>query len=68
MLVLSRKCSERIVVELNGETVTIEILQIKGRRVRVGVDAPGQVAVHREELWSRLAAERRTLRPAPLAG
>ena len=57
MLVLSRKCNERIVVDLNGETVTIEVLQIKGGRVRI--DAPAQIAIHREELWHRLTAEHR---------
>jgi carbon storage regulator len=58
MLVLSRKCSERIVVDLNGETVTIEVLKIKGSRVRIGVDAPDQVAIYREELPHPLTAER----------
>jgi len=43
MLVLSRKCNERIVVDLNGETVTIEVLQVKGGRVRVGIDAPSAI-------------------------
>lgn len=68
MLVLSRKCNERIVVDLNGETVTIEVLQVKGGRVRLGIDAPSQVAVHREELRSRLAAECREQRVHPIAG
>ncbi len=68
MLVLSRKCKERIIVDLNGETVTIEVLQVKGGRVRVGIDAPSQVAVHREELWSRLAAEGREQCVHPIAG
>ena len=56
MLVLARKVSERIVVSLGGETVTIEILKIAGNRVRVGVDAPASVAVHRHEVWDRMAA------------
>jgi carbon storage regulator len=57
MLVLSRKLNERIVVRLGGEIVTIEILKIAGNRVRVGVDAPSHVAVHRQELWNRIATE-----------
>ena len=58
MLVLSRKCGERVVVSLNGEVVTIEIMKVRGSRVSVGVKAPTHVAVHREEVWSRLATER----------
>jgi carbon storage regulator len=68
MLVLSRKCRERIVVDLNGETVTIEVLQIKGGRVRIGVDAPDHVAIHREELWHRQSAARLGLRTQPIVG
>ncbi|MBP86471.1 MAG: carbon storage regulator [Planctomycetaceae bacterium] len=68
MLVLSRKCSERVVLNLNGETVTIEVLQIKGGRVRIGFDAPDQIAVHREELWRRLTSEHLGQRAPPLAG
>ena len=68
MLVLSRKCNERIVVDLNGDSVTIEIVQIKGGRVRIGVKAPEQVAIHREELWHRQSAERLGLAAQPVAG
>ena len=68
MLVLSRKCGERVVVSLNGEVVTIEIMKVRGNRVRVGVEAPTHVAVHREEVWSRLATERVGQRMMPVAG
>ncbi len=57
MLILSRKCGERIVVGLNGEAVTIEIVNIRGAQVRVGVEAPKHVAVHREEIWDKIVAE-----------
>jgi len=67
MLVLSRRRHERIVVDLNGEMLTIEVLQIKGGRVRIGVDAPAQIAIHREELRSRLAGEHAD-RQSPVAG
>jgi carbon storage regulator len=68
MLILSRKCGERVVVSLNGETVTIEIMKIRGSQVRVGVQAPTHVAVHREEVLSRLATEQVDQRMMPIAG
>ena len=58
MLVLSRKVGQRVIVSFNGETVAIELMQISGSRVRIGVDAATQVAIHREELWDKLMAER----------
>ena len=68
MLVLSRKCGERIVVSLKGEAVTIEIMKVRGSRVRVGVVAPTHVAVHREEVWNRLDTERVGQRMMLVAG
>ncbi len=56
MLVLSRKVSERIVIGLGGETVTIELLKIVGKRARIGVIAPLCIAVHREELREKIEA------------
>ena len=67
MLILSRKCGERVVVSLNGESVTIEIMKIRGSQVRVGIQAPLHVAVHREEVWSKMATEQETQRVIPIA-
>lgn len=55
MLVLSRKIGERIVIPELGVTVTV--LDVKGNQIRIGVDAPREVEVHREEVWheSRMA-------------
>lgn len=61
MLVLSRKVGERIV--LPGCGVTLTVLQVNGNAVRLGVAAPADVAVHREEVWQRVRAA--TARPAP---
>ena len=52
MLVLSRRAGESIVV---GDDVTISILEVRGDVVRVGIDAPRSVAVHRAELLQQLA-------------
>ena len=51
MLVLSRKAGEKIVVPECELTVTV--LEIAGGRARLGISAPADVAVHREEVWQR---------------
>lgn len=50
MLVLSRKPNESLVI---GGDVEITILEVRGRRVRLGITAPADVAVHRREVWLR---------------
>ena len=55
MLVLSRKLGERIVVP-NCE-VKITVVAIEGNTVRLGVEAPATIAIHREELWRRISAQ-----------
>jgi carbon storage regulator len=51
MLVLSRRVGESVVI---GDDVTVTVLEVRGDVVRVGVDAPRSVAVHREELLREL--------------
>ncbi len=53
MLVLSRRAGESIVI---GDNVTVSILEVRGDVVRVGIDAPRSVAVHRAELLEALEA------------
>jgi len=54
MLVLSRKLGERIVVpELN---LTLMVIAIEGNQVRLGITAPPEVGIYREELWNRVCA------------
>jgi carbon storage regulator CsrA len=53
MLVLSRKVGERIV--LPGAGVSIAVLGISGKRVRIGIAAPRAAAVHRAEVWQRIS-------------
>lgn len=47
MLILTRRVDESLVI---GENITVTILSVKGNQVRIGVDAPRDVTVHREEL------------------
>jgi carbon storage regulator len=51
MLVLTRKRAERIVLPEQG--IVIQVLEIYGNRVRLGITAPAEVAVHRQEVWER---------------
>jgi carbon storage regulator len=54
MLVLSRKLGERIVVpELN---LTLMVIAIEGNQVRLGITAPPEIGIYREELWNRVCA------------
>ncbi|MCB1282919.1 MAG: carbon storage regulator CsrA [Microthrixaceae bacterium] len=52
MLVLSRRTNESIIV--NGN-ITITVLEIRGDHIRIGIDAPREISVHREEIHAELA-------------
>lgn len=57
MLVLSRKSGESIYI---GDDVKVTIVQIRGDKVRIGIEAPGELDVHREEVWLRMQSEIQT--------
>lgn len=52
MLVLSRKCGEKIVVPDSG--IVLTVLEVRGPKVRLGIEAPPHVPVHRSEVWARI--------------
>jgi carbon storage regulator len=56
MLILTRRCGERIVIG-DDAGITITILGIKGNQIRIGIDAPKDVSVHREEIYDRIRQE-----------
>jgi carbon storage regulator len=55
MLILTRRIGETLVV---GDEVTVTVLGVKGSQVRLGVNAPKNVAVHREEIYERIQKEK----------
>ena len=54
MLILTRRTGEKIMI---GSNITVTILGVQGDQVRIGVDAPSDVAVHREEIYERIRLE-----------
>ena len=54
MLILTRRVGETVMI---GNDVTVTVLGVKGNQVRVGVNAPKDVAVHREEIYERIRRE-----------
>ena len=54
MLILTRRVGETLMI---GDEVTVTVLGVKGNQVRVGVNAPRDVAVHREEIYERIKLE-----------
>ena len=54
MLILTRRMSESIII---GDNVVITVLGIKGNQVLLGIDAPKEVSVHREEIYQRIHNE-----------
>ena len=55
MLILTRRVDESLVI---GDNVTVTILGVKGNQVRIGVTAPADVSVHRQEIYERIQKER----------
>ena len=55
MLILTRRIGESIII---GDNVTVNILDIRGHQVRIGVEAPKDISVHRDEIYKRIQDEK----------
>jgi carbon storage regulator len=55
MLILTRRVGESLII---GDDVVVNVLSVKGNQVRIGIDAPKHVSVHREEIYDCIQAEK----------
>jgi carbon storage regulator len=62
MLVLSRRANQSIVI---GSDVVVTVLEVRGDHVRLGIDAPRTVTVHREEVYAEIQRENRSAATVP---
>lgn len=60
MLILTRRVGETVMI---GNEVTVTVLGVKGNQVRIGINAPKNVAVHREEIYERIKREQQGEHP-----
>tara|TARA_B110000908_G_C9827327_1_gene259805 strand:+ start:290 stop:490 length:201 start_codon:yes stop_codon:yes gene_type:complete len=65
MLILTRRVNEKLII---GDNITLTVLSVRGNQVRIGVDAPKDVGVNREEIHARIQAEKAVLISTEIVG
>ena len=63
MLILTRRVGESVII---GDNITLTVLGVRGHQVRLGVDAPKDVSVHREEIYQRIQKEKQEHDPSDI--
>lgn len=65
MLILTRRAGETVMI---GDDVTVTVLSVKGNQVRIGINAPKTIPVHREEIFERILQEKaQTAKPPTIS-
>lgn len=62
MLIVTRRVGEKVML---GDDIVVEVMEIAGNTVRIGIDAPRSLPVHREEIWEGVRGENRAAAEAP---
>lgn len=63
MLLLTRRPGEKLII---NDNITVTVLSVKGNQIRLGIEAPRDVKVHREEIYERILKEREALNVTPM--
>ena len=58
MLILTRRTGEKLII---GENVTVTVLSVKGNQIRIGIEAPRDISVNREEIYQRIMNEKKAM-------